>query len=117
MFTASPRASYTGAERRHHVVFRTRNTEYHLRDQICVAVRDPKTGEYVSDHPALGRRMSGALRFGPGGEVMKFVMPGEAPDVGDVLFFTEGNIKTELHTSSVCDIWRPPRDAVAHYLH
>ncbi len=115
--TVSAKGGFSGPERRHHLVFRTRNTEYHLRDDICVAVRDPRTNQFIPGHPALGRKLSGALRFGPSGEVTKFVLSGEAPDVGDVLFFSEGKLETELHTSPLSEIRRPSKEAVAHYLH
>lgn len=115
--TTSSTGGFSGPERRHHLVFRTQNTEYHLRDRTCVAVRNPRTGEFIDHHPALGRKLSGAIRFAPTGEVSKFVLPGEAPDVGDVLFFSEGKMETELRTTAVRDIERPPKEAVARYLH
>jgi hypothetical protein len=118
MFTAANSAStYLGPERRRHVVFHTQNTEYHCRGELCVAVRDPHTGEFIDGHPAIGRRLSGAIRFAPNGEVAKFVLPGEPPDLGDRLFFSEGKIETELRTSPVRDIGRPSRDTVARYFH
>ncbi len=43
-------------ERRRHRVFCTRFTEYHLRDDECVGVRDIKSGSWVSDHAALRLR-------------------------------------------------------------
>lgn len=114
---ASTAGVFSGPERRHHLVFLTRNTEYHLRDDVCVAVRDPGTGEFIEDHPAIGRHLSGALRYGPSGEVVKFVPAGELPGVGDLLFFSEGDIRTELQTTAVRDIGRPPKEIAAHYLH
>src|SRR5258708_449837 len=110
-------AGFSGPERRRHLVLRTRNTEYHLRGAVCVAVRNPRTGAFVDDHPALGRRLSGAIRYDPSGYVSKYLLPGELPDVGDVLFFSEGKIETELRTTAVADIARPPKEAVSHYLH
>lgn len=109
--------AFSGQERRRHVLFRTRNTEYHLRGDRCVAVYDPKTGKFIEDHPAIGRKYCGALRFDSSGGISTFVQPGEQPEVGDVLFFSAGKLGTELRTSAVCDIQRPPKDAVAHYLH
>lgn len=118
MFTeAASHHEFGSRERRHHLVFRTRNHEYHLRDDTCVAVSDPTTHQFIDDHPAVGRHLSGALRYGPDGGISKFVMKGEAPDVGDVLFFSEGRVETELRTTAVRDIARPPKEAVTHYLH
>jgi len=108
---------FTGPERRRHLVFRTRNTEYHLRGMRCVAVRDLQTQRFIDGHPALGRYLSGALRYGPDGAITKYVMIGESPDVGDVLFFSDGRMRTELRTTAVRDIERPPKEAVSHYLH
>lgn len=51
----------SGPERRRHVVYVTRNTEYHCRDRECVGVRDRGTGRWVREHPALRASMLGAL--------------------------------------------------------
>ena len=50
-----------GADRRRHVVYVTRNTEYHLRDSECVGVRDRSSGRWLRAHPALRARMLGAM--------------------------------------------------------
>ena len=38
--------SYEGSDRRVHQVFVTRNTEYHVRAELCVAVRDRGLGRW-----------------------------------------------------------------------
>jgi hypothetical protein len=43
-------------DRRHHRVFFTRHTEYHLRDDECVGVRDRESGHWLIDHAALRLR-------------------------------------------------------------
>lgn len=48
------------ADRRRHRVFFTRHTEYHLRGDECVGVRDRVSGTWLSDHAALRLR---ALRL------------------------------------------------------
>jgi hypothetical protein len=48
-------------ERRKHVVYITKNSEYHCRDRECVAVRDRQTGNWVRDHSALRGRLVGVL--------------------------------------------------------
>ena len=58
----TPDSDYGGPERRRHRVFVTRNTEYHFRDGFCIAVRDRRTGDFLSDL-ALQRRVNGGLRF------------------------------------------------------
>ena len=45
-------------ERRKHRLFVTQNTEYHLREETCVGVRDLWSGRWREDHPAVGRRLS-----------------------------------------------------------
>ena len=48
-------------ERRHHIVFVTRNTEYHCRDRECVGVRDRTSGSWRRRHPALRGKLLGAV--------------------------------------------------------
>jgi hypothetical protein len=43
-------------DRRRHRVFFTRHTEYHLREDECVGVRDRDTGDWLIDHAALRLR-------------------------------------------------------------
>ena len=97
-------------ERRIHRVFVTRNTEYHVRRDTCVAVRDRRSGEWLRAHMALDHRVRGSLRFrGTGG-----VTPNEGlPRVGDSLFFYASG--RDLVTSAIVSVERPPRDVVATY--
>ncbi|MEM7610034.1 MAG: hypothetical protein AAF411_32200 [Myxococcota bacterium] len=101
---------YLGTERRIHKVFVTRNTEYHVRKDRCVAVKDRRTGSWVDGHLAAGGRVSGGLRFHESGGVT----PNDGlPSVGESLFFcTEGR---DLVTSPVVSVQRPARDIVAEY--
>ncbi len=57
--------SYPGPERRVHRMYVTRNTEYHFRGEVCVAVRDRKTGRWLDSHLAVNRRLTGGVRFSP----------------------------------------------------
>ena len=43
-------------DRRRHRVFYTNHTEYHLRDDECVGVRDRESGHWLIDHAALRLR-------------------------------------------------------------
>lgn len=43
----------SNANRRQHRMFETLHTEYHLRLDECVGVRDKHSGEWYRDHPAL----------------------------------------------------------------
>lgn len=106
---------YLGPDRRHNRVFVTRNTEYHCRDDVCVAVRDLRTGQFKKEHPALGRHMSGGIHFVKDGSIESFTKPGDRPAVGDSLLFSEGKLETELITSPLSAIRRPPKEIVSRY--
>ena len=61
---------YRGPERRRHRVYVTRATEYHLREDVCVAVWDRRSGTFRAAHLAEGLSLAdatatvgGALRF------------------------------------------------------
>ena len=97
-------------ERRIHKVFVTRNTEYHVKHRVCVAVRDRRSGEWLRAHLAQGHPVDGALRFQPTGGVT----PNDGlPRVGDSLFFhAEGR---DLVTSAIVSVERPPRDIIRQY--
>ena len=45
-------------------IFVTRNTEYHVRGDVCVAVRDREKGHFLPTHHAVGGRLSGSVRLG-----------------------------------------------------
>ena len=44
---------YLGKERRIHRIFVTRNSEYHVRRNVCVGVRDRRSGEWLAGHMAF----------------------------------------------------------------
>jgi hypothetical protein len=97
-------------ERRQHRVYVTRNTEYHFRGRVCVAVRDRKTGRFFGSHLAVNRELSCAVRYQTSG--MMLPLP-SLPEVGDALYFgAEGR---ELVTSLCSSIERPPKSIVATY--
>lgn len=96
--------TYSGPERRHHRVFVTRNTEYHMRDDICVRVRERRGGVWHAEHLALGQQLVGGL--GP----VSVTQSGRIPGKGARLLFTG-----DLLTSPVVDVERPPREIVANY--
>jgi hypothetical protein len=99
--------SYSGPERRIHRVLVTRNTEYHMRRDQCVAVRNRHTGGWVTRHIALSRRVAGTLVFQNGG-----VRPTlDLPEVGACICF-DGEA---LVTSPLVAIERPERELVAGY--
>ncbi|HMI85816.1 MAG TPA: hypothetical protein VK550_17085 [Polyangiaceae bacterium] len=110
MESANTTPDYQGTERRRHRVYTTRNTEYHFRDGVCIAVRDRRTGEWLPGHLALRRPLFGGLRFFMNGALLP--NPGE-PKVGEALFFGEGG--RDLITSPLQGVERPSKDLIADY--
>jgi hypothetical protein len=102
--------NYTGPERRRHRVYVTRNTEYHVRDRCCVAVRDRRTGELLHGHLALHRKVEGGLRFFDNGAIAP--NPGE-PRQGESIYFAGDG--RELVTSPLEATGRPTRETVSRY--
>lgn len=92
-------------ERRHHVAYITRNTEYHCRDGECVGVRDRNSGTWQIRHPALRATLVGGIRRA-GGNVKK------KPSPGARLVF-KGN--RAILTSRVLTVERPERESVRCY--
>lgn len=106
---------YQGQERRRHKVYVTRNTEYHLRDGICIAVRDRKSRAFRPAHIALNLELEGGVRIYPNGAMIPNI---EAPDVGDAIFFTKlgpDGEPRQIVTSRLERIDRPSKTDVARY--
>lgn len=101
-------ATYLGrgnADRRVHRVLVTKNTEYHVRRRVCIAVRDRQTGTWYEHHGALSLEVAGGLRFyDHGGIHLKHGFP----DIGDCLYFEDTNIVT----TPIVDIRRPEKEIV-----
>src|SRR5579871_1397607 len=101
---------YRGPDRRRHRVYVTRNTEYHVRDGFCVAVRDRQSGNFMHGHLALSRRIHGGLKFFESGGIA--ANPGD-PRPGESLYFaSEGR---DLVTSALEGVERPSKDLVTAY--
>lgn len=102
--------SYSGNDRRIHKVFITRNTEYHVRKDMCVAVRDRRSGQWLKAHLALQNRVHGGLKF----HLTGGVTPSQGtPRLGESLFFHASG--RDLVTSAIVGIERPPRDIIGQY--
>ncbi len=101
---------FRGNDRRRHKVFMTRNTEYHFRDELCVAVRDRRSGEWLPGHLALRRPLFGSIRFFMNGALLP--TPGD-PKIGEALFFGDGG--RDLITSPLEAVERPAKELVAEY--
>ncbi|WP_148313809.1 hypothetical protein [Sorangium cellulosum] len=107
--------SYTGNERRRHRVFITRNTEYHVRDEVCVAVRDRAARKFRTSHLALHLKLQGAVRINPNGVVIP--EPHNAR-VGSPIYFTQvdpDGQERQVVTSRVESIERPEKSTVMQY--
>jgi hypothetical protein len=99
--------TYNGPERRHHKVFVTQNTEYFLKDGVCVAVRDRGTGNWKTRHRAMGSTLMCGITITPAGTWQ--VNFGNA-GVGEKLCFAN-----DLVTTAVEDVARPTRSTVDSY--
>lgn len=104
-----------GSERRIHKVYITRNTEYHLRNEVCVAVRDRTSRSFRPAHIALNLRLEGGVKIFSNGALIPHVT---RPEVGDAIFFTrletDGDEK-QIVTSRVEKIDRPSKRDVMLY--
>ena len=90
-------------DRRRHRVFATKFTEYHLRSDECVGVRDRETGAWLRHHAALGLR---AIQLPESGDDLRWV--------GRRIQFW-GRL-ADVVTSPVIEVGRPERWAVDHYI-
>ena len=99
----------TGRERRRHVLYVTQNTEYHLKDDRCVGVRDLWTGRWKQGHPAVGKRLFGAVAPSTDG-----LEPITHPEVNSMLWFDNGD--SDIFTSRLTSITRPPKNAIDRYV-
>jgi hypothetical protein len=102
--------SYRGPERRKNRVFVTKNTEYHFRGDLCVAVRDRRSSKWLPSHLAIGRRLSGGVHFHRNGTAVPVF---EGPTLGEALYFADDG--RELITSAVCGLERPSRESLQSY--
>jgi hypothetical protein len=107
--------SFQGNDRRRHRVYVTRNTEYHLRDGVCVAVRDRMSNRFRPAHIALNLKLQGGVKMFDNGAVVPNVAE---PRVGDAIFFTLPSIDghdRQIVTSRVEKIDRPAKRDVQLY--
>jgi hypothetical protein len=108
-------SNFKGAERRRHRLVVTRNTEYHLRDGVVVAVRDRQSKRWCEGHIAVDLRLQGGVRFFDNGAVIPSL---EEPKPGDAMFFSyrsEGGDERQLVTSRIEAIDRPAKRDVLAY--
>ncbi len=108
---------YDGPERRRNRLFITRNSEYYCRDGYCVVVRNRRTGALSREHSAVGKRMTGAMRFNDEGGIAEISSP-DALHAGEQLCFSAGRdgLEHDVITSPLLAIERPPKDVVNCYV-
>ena len=99
---------YAGPNRRRHRLYVTQNTEYHVRDKVCVGVRDLWSGRWRKDHPAVGRTLFGAVKPSEFG-----LEPQAAPSVDSMLWFENG--ENDILTSRLTVVTRPQKRCLRHY--
>ncbi len=106
--------AYEGNERRRHRLIVTRNTEYHLRDDVCVAVRDRSSKRWCEGHLAVALRCEGGVKFHANGAMIPSLMD---PAPGDAIFFSYRNASGDDRqpvTSRIESVARTPkRDVLA----
>jgi hypothetical protein len=107
-------SAYAGPERRRHLVFVTRNSEYHCRDGECVAVRNRRTNAFDPHHAALGRTIAGGILFNAKRGIVTLSNPGE-PHIGEQLCFSARRPADDIVTSVLTAVERPPKDVVRGY--
>ena len=101
------RNPYQGPERRVHRVYVTRNTEYHVRRGVCIAVRQRKQPDWEANHGALRMRLEGHVEMGT-----LLPLPGP-PKLGTRLYFVSE--ESDVLTSPIVAILRPPKKVVEDY--
>jgi hypothetical protein len=98
------RKTYAGPERRIHHIYVTRNTEYHVRRGVCVAVKPRQAQEWIPEHGAVDMKLEGHVKLGT-----LLPMPGP-PKLGFRIYFARGD--EDILTSPVVAIVRPPKKVV-----
>lgn len=109
-------SAYGGPERRRHRVFVTKNSEYHCRDGVCLAVRSRRTGAFQRGHLALGKRVTAGLVLDERGLISQIFEPREMC-VGHRMWLSAGDEdpEHEVITSTLHSTKRPAREVVDLY--
>ena len=103
------------ADRRRRFVYVTKNTEYFIFDNTCVAVRDRRSGEFVSGHRAVAQRLEGGAQIFDNGAVVPTL---KRPIPGEPMYFTVGRRderEEQLVTSCLQDVTRPAMSELDRY--
>lgn len=86
-------------DRRRNLNLVTRNTEYHVHLRECVGVKDLRTGQWLSEHPALRTWLAGGMDRRS--KLFDRVL------VGARLVFTDGH--RDVVTSPLVGVTRPEK--------
>jgi len=99
--------TYTGPERRKNRVLKTSNSEYHLRENCVVAVRDTETRAWQQTHRAVGEQLVGGILITDCGS---WRVNFDGAEVGERLCFSN-----DLMTTPLVEVTRPSVDTVDSY--
>lgn len=106
---------HQGAERRRRIVYFTRNTEYHLKDGVCVAIRDRRSQALHAARAPLEFKLEGGAKVYSNGATL---VDAALPSVGDAICFVgagEGGQVKHVVTSRVEKIERPSKADLTLY--
>ena len=105
--------AYSGKERRRRFVYETRNSEYHVLDHVCVAIRDKQTGDWMEGHTAMRKRIEGGVRVFSNGAAIPTLRP---PEVGAPMYFhIDDDCYEQVITSRLVAVNRPEEQDLEHY--
>lgn len=99
--------AYTGPDRRIHRIFVTRNSEYHVRRGVCIAVRRLTDPELTVEHPAIGSSVVAGIGYCEERGCRAYY---GMPEAGDQICFSN-----DVLSSPVRKLARPSRELVATY--
>lgn len=92
-------------DRRRNKKLITRNTEYHIHQRECVAVRDRRSGQWLHNHPALRTLLLGGMDRKRA--LFDSVLPGSR------LVFSNG--RKDILTSPLLEVERPQKVTLERY--
>jgi hypothetical protein len=105
--------AYSGRERRRRFVYETRNSEYHVFDEVCVAIRDKRSGDWLDHHSALRRRIEGGVRVFSNGAAIPTL---KSPELGAPMYFhIDDACNEQVITSKLVAVNRPELDDLDRY--
>jgi len=90
-----------------HKIYVTENSEYHLCEETCIAVRDLETHKWLQKHVALGQKIVGGIARSIKGGLVPHL---GNPNVGEQVCFSENVL-----TSCLQDIRKPSPTTVDSY--